>query len=385
MNETYDGPVPSPWGDETVLETRGRAAGVYFTADELLDTEFPEPRWAVPGLICEGLNLLVGSPKLGKSWLCLGLGVAVASGNKALDKIDVEQGSVLYAALEDTPRRLKNRLGTVLDGHTAPEGLHITTALPRGQEMVEVVSGWLDAHDDARLVIIDVLRKVTPRSDGRNSYEADYEAMGALKRLADKHRVAIVAVHHTRKMTDEGDVFNEVSGSTGLTGAADAILIAKRGRNDGAAALHVTGRDILENEYALTFDPERCTWELDGAGLGEAAHNARTAKTTDGVGDKAAAIIRLLARYPEGTGPTEVGKQLDLTKETAGSYLSRLADAGRIQKVGRGKYRSAYSADTAYIERESNVIAFDFGDRVGTVGTVGSVSQRADNDGGDGA
>lgn len=356
MNETYDGPVPSPWGDETVLETRGRAAGVYFTADELLDTEFPEPRWAVPGLICEGLNLLVGSPKLGKSWLCLGLGVAIASGNKALDKIDVEQGSVLYAALEDTPRRLKNRLETVLDGDAAPKGLSITTALPRGQEMVDVVSGWLDAHDDARLVIIDVLRKVTPRSDGRNSYEADYEAMGALKRLADKHRVAVVAVHHTRKMTDEGDVFNEVSGSTGLTGAADAILIAKRSRNDGAAALHVTGRDILENEYAITFDSNRCAWGLDGMELADAANKAKVLKASDGVGDRSAAIIRLLEKHPEGLGPTEVGRLLDLPQDQAKTYLKRLQDGGRIAKQQRGKYTSVTSVTSVTFAPIAEVI-----------------------------
>lgn len=356
MNETYDGPVPSPWGDEAVLETRGRAAGVYFTADELLDTEFPEPRWAVPGLICEGLNLLVGSPKLGKSWLCLGLGVAIASGNKALDKIDVEQGSVLYAALEDTPRRLKNRLETVLDGDTAPKGLSITTVLPRGQEMVDVVSEWLDSHDDARLVIIDVLRKVTPRSDGRNSYEADYEAMGALKRLADKHRVAIVAVHHTRKMTDEGDVFNEVSGSTGLTGAADAILIAKRSRNDGAAALHVTGRDILENEYAITFDSNRCTWGLDGMELADAANKAKVLKASDGVGDRSAAIIRLLEKHPEGLGPTEVGRLLDLPQDQAKTYLKRLQDGGRIAKQQRGKYTSVTSVTSVTFAPIAEVI-----------------------------
>lgn len=342
----------------TTLEVKGRDLGVYFTADELLATTFPEPRWAVPGLICEGLNLLVGSPKLGKSWLCLGLGVAIASGGNALDKIKVEQGAVLYAALEDTPRRLQNRLQTVLAGDEVPTGLHIVTMLPRGADMIDVVSEWLDAHEDARLIVIDVLRKVTPRSDGRNSYEADYEAMGALKKLADRHRVAVLAVHHTRKTADETDVFNEVSGSTGLTGAADAILIAKRTRNEGSAALHVTGRDILENEYAITFDSTRCTWALDGMALSDAANKAKVLKASDGVGDRSAQVIALLAKNPKGLGPTDVGRLLDMTASTAGSYLSRLAESGRIVKKNRGRYVTAESAESA---ETGEVIEVNFG------------------------
>jgi len=136
------------------LERIGRDAGCYFTAADLMATDFPEPRWAVPGLIAEGLNLLVGSPKLGKSWLCLGLAVAIASGGKALGKIDVEQGPVLYAALEDNPRRLQNRLRLVLGRDAVPDDLHITTSLPRLPDLQAVLADWLDATPGARLVIV---------------------------------------------------------------------------------------------------------------------------------------------------------------------------------------------------------------------------------------
>ncbi len=281
----------------TVLETHGREAGVYFTAAELMRTEFPEPRWAVPGLVAEGLNLLVGSPKLGKSWLVLGLGVAIASGGVALGKVPVEKGSVLYAALEDTPRRLQGRLKIILNGSPVPEGLHITTSLPRGADMVDIVSEWLDEHPDARLVVIDVLRKVTPRTGGNsNAYEADYDAMGSLKALADKHKIAVIGVHHTRKMLDDGDVFNEVSGSTGLTGAADAILIAKRARNTAEAVLHVTGRDVTEQEYGLTWLAETCSW----SSLDEPAAIIANMSTTP-----AAKVLAWVTDH-EGDTPTQI-------------------------------------------------------------------------------
>src|SRR5688572_20122765 len=61
-----------------------------WTATDLIATEFPEPRFAVPGLIPEGLTLFAGAPKLGKSWLGLGLGIAVASGGRALGSVPVE-------------------------------------------------------------------------------------------------------------------------------------------------------------------------------------------------------------------------------------------------------------------------------------------------------
>ncbi len=310
----------------SALEQRGRDVGCYFTAAELVATYFPEPRWAVPGLICEGLNLLVGSPKLGKSWLVLGLGIAIASGGRALGKIPVEKGSVLYAALEDTPRRLKGRINAVLGDDPVPEGLHITTMLPRGQDMVELVGEWLDAHPDARLVIIDVLRKVTPRSDGRNSYEADYDAMGALKRLADQHGIAVIAVHHTRKMADETDVFNEVSGSTGLTGAADAILIAKRARNTSEAVLHVTGRDVTEQEYGLAWDAPTCSWSLLDEPVA-LAHMGTTRRK----------ILDFVTQHP-GSTPKEISDSTGIAVATVQQNVRRMVTDQQLDSTGDGRY-----------------------------------------------
>lgn len=91
-----------------------------WTDAELMAVDFPEPRWAVPGLLCEGLNLLAGAPKLGKSWLSLGLGAAIANGEPALDTIEVERGPVLYCALEDTGRRLQRRRRQMLSAGSRP-------------------------------------------------------------------------------------------------------------------------------------------------------------------------------------------------------------------------------------------------------------------------
>ena len=163
--------------------------------------DFPDPRWAVPGIICEGVTLLCGPPKVGKSWMSLGLGLSVAAGAMAFDSIPVDGGPVLYLALEDTPRRLKTRIGKILGGQPAPTGLTLATAcppLPQGGD--EAIAFWLDRHRDARMVIIDVFAKLRGASaPGASAYDADYAAVGRVKKVADAYCVAIVCVHHVRK------------------------------------------------------------------------------------------------------------------------------------------------------------------------------------------
>jgi AAA domain len=172
-----------------------------WTAKDLLQHRFPEPRYAVPGLLAEGLNLLAGSPKLGKSWFALNTAAAIAFGGTALDKISVEQGETLYLALEDPPRRLQSRLRLILGPDPAPEGLFFETVWPQLLDGgCEQLGEWLGEHPNCRLVVVDVFAKVRGLVNGNvNRYEADYAAMASLKLLADRHGVAILVVHHTRK------------------------------------------------------------------------------------------------------------------------------------------------------------------------------------------
>jgi AAA domain len=218
-----------------------------WSAVELLNTEFPEPRWAVPGIVAEGVNLLAGAPKLGKSWMALNLAIAVASGGRALGHVQVEQGPVLYLALEDTPRRLQSRLRMVLGDDPASDGLEFWTrceSIPDGG--ADRIRTWRDNYPDARLVIIDVLTRMRGRvSDRSDRYQADYHAMAAIKTIADDYSVPFLVPHHTRK-ADAEDFLETVSGSHGLAGAADAVAVLKRSRGSADAVLKITGRDVQE-------------------------------------------------------------------------------------------------------------------------------------------
>lgn len=322
---------------DTTLEKVGRKAGRFYRADELLAMKIPPTKWIVEGMIPQGLVVLAGAQKVGKSFLSAALGVDVASGGNAFGVIPVEQGPVLYAALEDGKTRLQSRLRTITGGN-APHDLIITEILPTAPKATNVLDEYLTVHRDTRLVIVDVLQKVRPVNESQNQYKADYQLVGALKDLADKHEICIILVTHIRKMADGGDVFNEVSGSVGVTGAADATLILKRPRNESGGTLYLTGRDAPEAEFALTFDADTCRWILDGDSVEAARRQASKVKESRRLGDVSLQLLSIVKDHPDGITPAEAGKLAGIDNSTAGDYLARLYRDQRISKARRGVY-----------------------------------------------
>src|SRR5215213_5193665 len=235
------------------------------TAAELMEMEFEPTRWVVPEVLPEGLSLLVGKPKKGKSWMGLGMCEAVATGGVAFGIKHVEQGDALYLALEDNRKRLKRRLKKILNGSAAPDNMHLYTEWPRLDEGgAEQLDAWLDEHPEARLVVIDTLAKIRKPARGQNVYAEDYAALEQLLPLSAKHSVAIVVVHHLRKGEAE-DPQDTISGSTGLTGGVDGYMILQRTRGSKGPTLYVDGRDVEDpTEYALSWNINTATWTIEG-------------------------------------------------------------------------------------------------------------------------
>ena len=231
------------------------------TAAELMDMEFEPTRWVVPDVLPEGLSLLVGKPKKGKSWMALGMCEAVSVGGVALGIKRVDEGDTLYLALEDNKKRLKK----VLDGWLAPKRMHLHTEWLRLDEGgAEQLDEWLVEHPDARLVVIDTLAKIRKPASGGNVYAEDYAALELLLPLVAKHSVAIVVVHHLRKMA-ASDPMDEISSSTGLTAGVDGFPILRRTPGSKGPTLYVDGRDIEEpTEYALHWNVNTATWTIEG-------------------------------------------------------------------------------------------------------------------------
>lgn len=297
-----------------------------WTAASLLAMDLPEQRWAIPGLLPAGLALLAGAPKIGKSWLLLDLCLAVASGGKALSAVQVEQGPVLYLALEDTARRLKVRLQQLLKGMPGPADLHLRTEWSRMDEGgAERLVEFLTEHPATRLVCVDVLSKVrSARAGETGAYDADYDAMSAMKAVADKFDVALLVNHHDRKAKSE-DWLSSVSGTRGITGAADAValLIRPRGRADGE--LWLTGRDVEEKQTPLSF--EAGAWRL----LVGSVEEYRMATTRQ-------QIVSLLTAEP-GLSPAEVSDRVEgLSRDNAKQTMLRMRNDGQLVADEQGRY-----------------------------------------------
>jgi hypothetical protein len=293
-------------------------------APELQTTTFPPVSWIVEGLLPEGITLFAGKPKLGKSWLALQIGYGIASGSEVLGR-PAQQGSVLYAALEDNNRRLKHRMCKIAP-YTAtwPERLHFATEWPRLDDGgLDAFRSWVDATPDARLLIVDTLATVRPASGGRDSqYQSDYAAIRGLHALANECGIGIIVVHHVRKM-DADDPFDTVSGSTGLTGAADTTLILTT-TNDGKV-LYGRGRDLAEIEIAMVFDAHSCWWSELG-------------RPCDVFGSDTRRAIREALKAGNQT-PTEIAEAAGLDYDLCAKTLQRMVEGGEVQKGGRGRYR----------------------------------------------
>lgn len=228
-------------------------------ASELIQEPPVEADWIIEDLLPLGGHVIAGSPKCGKSWLCLSIGLAVSSGSPFWGFATKKCG-VLYLCLEDTYERVKKRLWALSD--VASERFFLSNAEPcLGEGLVEQVGGFLDENPDVRLVIVDTFQKVRrPSSD--SLYAADYRDFGALKKLADDHAACLIAVHHTRKQADS-DVMNTVSGTNGITGSADSTWVLSRPNRGAAdATLSITGRDVQFQELKLRL--KDCIWEMVG-------------------------------------------------------------------------------------------------------------------------
>lgn len=227
-----------------------------YTMQTLFEQPVEPVDFIVEGLLAPGLYILGGSPKVGKSWLALQLCLAVCDGTAFLGRA-THQSEVLYLALEDGPQRLHSRALRLTQ--TAPAGLYLCgQALPIGQGLEQQLERALEEHPGIRLVILDTLQKVRIESGNGMSYAADYRDASALKSVADRYHICLLAIHHLRKLPDE-DPFNRLSGTNGLSGAADGSLVLLRTkRQENTAVLSATGRDIEDQEETLEFDD--CRW-----------------------------------------------------------------------------------------------------------------------------
>ena len=230
------------------------------TGEELMNEPIRPPNFIVDSLLSQGLHILAGAPKVGKSWLALWLAVTVAKGEPVWG-MSVRQGTTLYLCLEDSTLRIQNRLFEITED--APANVHFCTeSRVVGAGLEEQLETFLTEHPDTLLVIIDTLQMV--RSAKRdNTYANDYSDLSALKKIADAHSLAILLIHHLRKENADDDVFKRISGTTAISGAVDSsFTLVENGRGSGQATLYCIGRDIEYRELSLVRS-EYNVWDVE--------------------------------------------------------------------------------------------------------------------------
>lgn len=236
-------------------------------ADTLLNTPIPPARFVVDMLLPAGLHILAGAPKTGKSWLALWLCLCVSKG-EPLWSFSTHRSTALYLCLEDSYARIQKRLFQITED--APDTLYFANLSGGiGSGLEEQLCAFLAEHPDTSLVVIDTLQKVRHPEADINAYAGDYRDISVLKQLADRHSIAILLVHHLRKMKDD-DPMNMISGTTGISGAADSSFVLKSDRRGSDfAMLYCTGRDIEYRELELRFEKGVWYLESDSAGTPE--------------------------------------------------------------------------------------------------------------------
>jgi len=236
----------------------------------LMAQEYEPLQFAVEKILPHGLFILAGSGKIGKSWLSLDLCVNVATGGK-LWEFSSEQGEVLYLALEDNHPRLQDRLNKIQADSVNISRLKLATAsFGISSGLLEQAHNHLAAYPDTKLIVIDTLERIRDTEFDKNIYACDYRDMTALREITNKHKLTLLLIHHTRKMSDS-DPLNTLSGSMGLVGSVDGVFVLEKGTRTGNdAKLTIANRDTEGFCFKLQFDPDHCKWIFTGND-GEAA------------------------------------------------------------------------------------------------------------------
>jgi hypothetical protein len=313
-------------------ESRRPAEPETFTAEDLRLETFPPLSWFLRDIIpSEGVTLLCSKPKFGKSWLALDAAIAATANRYTLGEIKPDQGDILYLALEDSPRRLQRRITKLLPTFKGkwPEGLEIATKWKRLHEGgLDEIRAWCERvkQKDGKpiAIVIDVLAKIRKPTGNRQAYEADYEALTGLCELANELCIAVIVIHHVRKMAAD-DLMETVSGSFGIVGAVDTVLVMAPGKT-GGAVLDIRGRDVESAELAIQFSKDNCKWTI----LGTAAEVHQS--------DQRKAIIAALAERGAPMEVKELVAATNMKRNNLDALLVKMVREGTVLRVKTGVY-----------------------------------------------
>lgn len=307
------------------------------SAKDIYKSFYPEPSFLVPGMIpLKGLTILAGPYKGCKSWFILFLCMTLSRSGLFLGIFILETHKGLYLALEDSDARLNHRMKCL--GLEPGDNSLISTSFPSGIDGVNALTKLLSEDRTIEYVVIDTLGRFS-NGRGKGGYQEDYDWISSIKYIADELGIAIILVTHTRKLVDDRDEFNEISGSCGSMAVADAILVLKKSRNSGNGTLACTGRDFEEKKYEVFFSKDSCCWSIKG----ECVESASTPERQS--------ILEILKEHGEMT-PQEVSIYIERTPKAVSNILVKLKDEGL---VGKGSKYGTWVSSQSSVSSTSSI------------------------------
>ena len=310
-----------------VIDTHWLESGV--TLAQLQHKPFDPETWVVEDILPEGACLLAAKYKSKKSWLALAIGLPIALGGKALGRMPVSQGRVLYLDLEGKQQRIKKRTRAILgvQNRPWPDNFHVYTTWPQGNEGMDRLEQWFRIYPDTRLVVIDVLSDFRrPMDKYEQPYQYDRATVTPLNQLFERYHAAGLLVHHFNKAKND-DIMDGISGTTGLPSAVNTMWgLARDVNNSAITILNLRGRDLERDDpIALKWDSYLNIHVIEGPAI-EVSRS----------GEQRAVLTALSDEEPR--TPQEIATALGKPVESIKFLLRKLLNDGLVDKPSYGKY-----------------------------------------------
>lgn len=292
LNQTQSKPLPLPPDElgrlmESIEKAErerrgdGEVTALAVTAGSLRKMTHEAPRFAVRDFILEGVTQLFGKPKAGKSYLAMQIACAVALGRPLFPRnvrmyamanhpggFETTQGDVLYLALEDSERRLDQRVQQILGTmQEPPDNLtFLTRSMPLFDGGLKRIRDWTYSVPNPRLIVIDPLAAFVGEHQGKgNVFRAEYRMFRPIWELGQETRVPIIIVDHASKSKGRmgsTDPFDSGSGTLGGQAAVDTIMIMEHDDKKPRARISFKGRDIERGFLDIEHDRSLPAWRI---------------------------------------------------------------------------------------------------------------------------
>lgn len=304
------------------------------TAEELENKNLPPQNWALENLLPEGLTILAGAPKSGKSLLAFGISLALSSGTEIIGKKNESIKNVLYLPYEDSERSLQDKIKKIRNGLSIEKNKR--TYFFDNNNIPKIESDnleWLKnlvKENQLDVIIVDTLGSAlrNVKRKGLSTYLDEYALLNSFQKFAKDNKICLILLHHTRKMKAE-NVFDEISGTRAIAGSADANLILQRNKLTGL--LQIQGRELKDASYDLELDEHTLLWRFKGT------------SNSFGLSPEQQSILDAYEKdYEKEFKPSEIAKLIGKENDqNVRASFRKLNSLGLLNQDSYGKYKLA--------------------------------------------